>query len=420
MRLIVGLLFCAALAGAQDLEEFAEQFEKAVEAGQLRTVLDYLPEEAANRLADEPAALHAFAATGSKWARKHAKGDADTWDRFVGMLTAACEAIPEENADRADVRAARGETLLCRARVDTALGKPFRKEDWTGAAGHFLALHKEAPGGGEHLERAVRILQEAGQVGGEDAEDLRQRADKLCLEGAEKFGRNRYFAQARHRAQLDQIAELVSKSPGRAKKAMKAYMDSLEEAGGSTEERNTLYNDAVTFARSHRKLSLKPKYRAERARIGIVEIDLPLSTRWKRKGSTIYQHDTAGELKRTISFDTYKWTTNYFLGRQKFGGDNLKGLARIGETNVLSVILNVKHRRNVRRGRLSRAISSAVMFEIGGLDEDGDYLCFRRYYFKAKETGLRSVKVSVLDIGEYDTLDPEAEFVIDSIREPRR
>ncbi len=420
MRWIAGLLVCAAVVGAQDLEEFAEQFGKAVEAGQLRTILDYMPEEAADRLGDEPAALHALAAAGSKWARKHAKGDAATWERFVGMLTTACDAIPEENADLADVRAARGETLLCRARVDTALGKPFRKEDWTGAAGQFLALHEEAPGGGEHLERAVRILQEAGQVGGDDAEDLRQRAGKLCLEGAEKFGQNRYFAQARHRAQLDQIAELARKSPGRAKKAMKAYMDSLEEAGGSTEERNTLYNDAVTFARSHKKIALKPDYRAERVRVGLVELDLPLSTRWKKTGSTIYQYDLAGELKRTISLDTYKWTTNYYLGRQEFGGDNIKGLARIGETDVLSVILNVKHRRKVRRGRLSKAIPSAVMFEIGGLDEDGDYLCFRWYYFKAKETGLRSVKVGVLDVGEYDKLDPEADFVIDSIREPRR
>ncbi|MHC4818725.1 MAG: hypothetical protein ACYTF8_11790, partial [Planctomycetota bacterium] len=212
-----------------------------------------------------------MAATGARWARKHAKGDPATWNRFVAILVSACKAIPEESADSADVRAARAETLLCRARVDAALGQPFRKEDWTGAAEHFLALHKEEPGGGEHLERAVRILQEAGRVGGEDAADLRQRAGKLCLEGAEKFVQNGYFAEARHRAQLEQIAELANKSPSRAKKAMKAYLASLSESGGSSsKEANTTYNDAVTFARSHKKIALKPKYRAERLKISIV------------------------------------------------------------------------------------------------------------------------------------------------------
>jgi hypothetical protein len=84
---------------------------------------------------------------------------------------------------------------------------------------------------------------------------------------------------------------------------------------------------------------------------------------------------------------------------------------------VLSVVLNVKHRKKLRRGRLSRAIRSAQMFEIGGLDEDGKYLCFRWYYFKAKETRLTSVQVGILDIGEYKKLDPEAAFVLSTIRE---
>ncbi len=233
MRKIAALLLCGTLAAAQDLqdlEEFAEQFEEAVAAGQLRAILDHMPEEAEARLSDEPAALHRMAATGAKWARKHAKGDPTTWNRFVAMLDSACQAIPEANADSDDVRAARAETLLCRARVHAALGKPFRKKDWTGAAAHFLALHKADPGGGEHLERAARILQEAGEAGGEDAADLRERASALCLEGAEKFGHNRFFAQARHRAQLDQIEALAKKSATRAKKMLKAYLESLPES----------------------------------------------------------------------------------------------------------------------------------------------------------------------------------------------
>ena len=419
MRTIAALLLCGALAGAQDegdFEQFAEQFEEAVEAGQLRAMLDLLPAEAEAQLSDQPDALQRMAFTGAKWARKHAKGDPTTWNKFVAMLDAACQAIPEENADSDEVRAARAETLLCRARVNAALGKPFRKEDWTGAAEHFLALYAADSGDGEHLERATRILQEAGAAGGKDAADLRERANALCLEGAEKFGNNRFFTGARHRAQLDQILALAAKSQTRAKKMMKAYLASLE-AGGSSAEANTTYNDAVTFARSHKKIALKPKYRAERRRASIVELEIPLSTRWKKKGQTVYQYDEEGQIKRTFTFRTYKWTTNYYLGRQQFGGDNIKGLARIGETDVLSVILNVKHRRKLARGRLSRAIPSAQIFEIGGLDEDGDYLCFRWYYFKAKETGMRSVKVGVMDVGKYKKLDPEAAFVLSTIRE---
>ena len=47
----------------------------------------------------------------------------------------------------------------------------------------------------------------------------------------------------------------------------------------------------------------------------------------------------------------------------------------------------------------------------------GDYRCCRAHYFKAKKTRLLSMKVTVLDRGEYEKRDPEATFALSTVRE---
>ena len=148
-------------------------------------------------------------------------------------------------------------------------------------------------------------------------------------------------------------------------------------------------------------------------------MELPRGSQWRKKGSRVYQYDNDGKLIRSIKYSTYRWDTNYYLGRQVFGGDNIKGLARIGETDVLSVVQKVEHRRKVRRTKLSRKIRSTVAFEIGGPDEDGDYICYRWYYFQSEKKKLTSIHVSIVDYIVARKLGPEAAFVIGSMREGR-
>ena len=191
------------------------------------------------------------------------------------------------------------------------------------------------------------------------------------------------------------------------------YLDSLENSRSEIDM--TCYNDTVTFAREHKKIGVRAKYLSEEARIGLVKLDIPRSFRWKKSGRKLNQYDDEGELIRSFHFTEYKWTSNYYLGDKTYGGDNIKGLARIGEADVLTVVLDVKDRKKLRRARLNRAFPSAQMFMIAGFDNKGDYVCFRSYYFKAKKTRLRSVCVDIVEWEPHDGLDPEAEFVIDSM-----
>jgi hypothetical protein len=325
-----------------------------------------------------------------------------------------------EDPGTEDARIALAETLLLRARVASAEGKGDAAL-YGEPAEIYLGLHGQAPGGGEHLERAVRILLEGRTAPGEKAAELDRRAGELLAQGSATFKSNAYFREASHRARLDEIRRLAGANPAAANKMLAAYYAEQQSAplqpGDSPAAADGRHNDLVTLAKAEKKLSLKAKYRSQAVRLGPhIVADVPVSPRWVDKGGTLYQYDQDGALVRTVGVSSYKWDTNYILDGTSFGGDNIKGLARIGEKDVLSVILKVMHRVPARRGRLSRSIPSAQMFEIGGIEEGGGYLCYRWYYFKAKKAGMLSLKVSVLDVGEYD-LDPEAEFVLASIRE---
>ena len=123
-----------------------------------------------------------------------------------------CEALPERTAE---VLSAEAETLLCGARIATALDEPVEPDVWTKAADLFLAAHKSKQGRAEHLERATQSLLEGGRQGSAESTKLLARADELCLEGAGKYANNTYFAVAAHHAQLRKILATMKSSARR-------------------------------------------------------------------------------------------------------------------------------------------------------------------------------------------------------------
>ncbi|MHC4941288.1 MAG: hypothetical protein ACYTHK_20355 [Planctomycetota bacterium] len=248
---------------------------------------------------------------------------------------------------------------------------------------------------------------------------MRAKAAAICEQGAKRFPKREFFREVVHQDKLASIRRLVKEDRKQAKNLLESYLKSLQpQAFDPAAFSPTFFNDVVTLCKLESRLGVKADYRTRELKFkNLVKFDVPEGNRRKWKSGTLYQYGSDGLLVRTLNFDRYDWDTVYVSEGKEFGGDNIKGLARQGEADVLTVVLKVKKRKNLRRKRLNRHIPHSQAFTIGGIDEDGDYLCFHYYYFKCKKTKMRTVEVSVLELGDIRKLDPEAKFVLDSIRE---
>ncbi|MHC4547454.1 MAG: hypothetical protein ACYTEZ_01645 [Planctomycetota bacterium] len=428
MRFAAVFLTCAGLVAAQSARQAASLSVASLKAGRPDRLLPVF-ESLVPYLLNEPDQARKVCESAAAHVRKSARKRAEAWAALTEQLVGLGRRGVDLGAEDANALVAYAEALLCRARLAAALGGTPRGEDWTKAADLCVEAHGIEAEEGRPLERAVRILREAAGAGVQDAAALKARADDLCVRGAKQHPRRAYFREALHRARLAHIGATLEGDRKLGKRLLKEYLESFatQPAAGPAPDRTTwtAYNDAVALARADKKLGLKAAFKTETIAAGYVQIDVPVSRRFKwdrSKGDLggLSQYDEDGSLVRSVYFYSYKWTTNYYIDQKKFGGDNLKGLARLGEKDILSVIRDVKSRTELARRRLNRHIPHSQYFAIAGYDEDGDFLRWRRYYFKARETRLRTISVSVLDWGDFKRLDPMAEAVVDSIREPRR
>jgi len=427
MRKLAVLTLCAGVVFAGDPPDRGEAFAEMVEANALAQLEDILTDENVGHMADEPETALAICRALADGAGKRSSDAKGRWRRIAKQILKLGKTAAERAPDNADALAAHGEALFMNARVYAAIGEKEHAADWAQAADLLLAAEKIEPGNGLLRERAVRVLYEGAGTPGAPAE-LQERAHKVMEEGLALFPANESLLDRFHRCELTRIDQLIAGDRKAGKEELEAYLArcQLKMGGaGSKTQMITAYNDAVTLAHRHKRLGVKAEYDMDTTLLGsrFLELSFPKGDRWKWRGGdlgTLRQYDLEGRLIRSISFRTYSWDTCYVIDNKEFGGDNLKGLARLGEYDVESVIINVMKKRPLRRSRLNRAIPQAQMLTIGGRDEDGDYLCWHLYYFKAKKTRMLTFRVSVLEFGELDDDDPELEAVIDSIREPGR
>jgi len=414
------ILLIAATLLAQDNQgkRMRTFFETAVKRGSIDTANKMMVEGFMRWLSEDSEEARAALTAAADHVRKSSEDAA--WGELVPkLLTVATWAMENGGEGDHDAIAAHAEALLCRARFNDDPTRNGGAGDWNKAVDLYLKVDSIEAENGKALARAVQILQEAaGATAG--TPEMTKRAAKLIERGSKNYPSNGYFRELGHKQKLRKIEALLEEDRKAGKKAMETYLWDLEkpisDPGGYSV---TFYNDAVTVAKLH-KLGLKAKYLTEQKGFGsnLLVFKVPKGKRWKWSGSRLYQYGPDGRKIRHFSFYTYKWTTLYYVGRKEFGGDNIKGLARLGEHNVLEVIQKVQTRKKRRRKRLNRYCPHSQALTVGGIDEDGDYLCYHLYYFKAKKTKLLTFKLTIFEEGKYKKLDPEAKFVLDSIREP--
>jgi len=346
----------------------------------------------------------------------------DDWEHLVERIVALGHKTMELAPADAFAVEACAEADVCRLRLAAALKQETTAEGWMAAAELCLKSHELFPGEGREMERAAEILREGARAEGVDGTALLERAKKVCEEGSKRYPGSIFF----QRMALDQrLAEIEAQVSTDRRAADQALCDYLDELRGKIDQNDkelviaTAYTDAVTVARSSRAFKVKADYVTRTLSVAgsTLEAEMPLSSRWKYARGNIEQTDRNGNPLRTFIFDTYGWDTNYYIGQTSFGGDNLKGLAKLDELNAEEMVVKIEKRRKPARRRLNRRFPSAIYFEVSGYGEDADYLRWVNYYVKTEKRV--SVQVSYLEFQEAKDLDPEAEFVVDSFREPK-
>jgi hypothetical protein len=418
---LVCLLGLSIAATAKDTKDVGRAIAQAIirNVGLPEVVKGLVP-EAVDELATEPAVAREICEAAARYVYRAPSARTD-WEPLVERIVALGHATMERTPDDGDAVRACAEAELCRVRLARNLDKPTKTEEWVAVAELFLKAHGVEADEGKPMERAAKVLWEAAEAPGVDRAALRERAVKTCEEGTKQYPQSAYMRGLLYRHRLESIEVQLGADRRAAQKAMSDYLLELRAAMGTKTPEMvvaTAYNDAVSFARSTKGLDVKADFITRTLSVAAanLKVEIPVSERWDYEEGRIRQYDREGDLVRSFFFDVYSWNTNYYIGQTQFGGDNLKGLAQLDEMNAEEVVVKITKRKKPARRRFNRKFPSAIYFEVSGLDDGGDFLKYTSYYVKTEKRV--SVQVAMLEFKEVKDLDPEAELVVDSFREP--
>jgi hypothetical protein len=421
MRLLACLLATAAVAVGESSGELAKDVAVAIaKSAGLSEIVPRLTDEAVQGLAQEPLLARSVCTAAAHYVYRAPRGRKE-WEPLVARVVVLGQKAADATPSSADALGACGEAQLCRLRLAVVLEQPTKIEDWEAAADWFVKADGIEGGKGENLERAVVVLREGAAAPGMDSATLNGRVEKTCEDGAGRYGEATFFRDVLLDRRLAKIEEqIVSDKRG----AQKTLTDFLAELRPKVEAKEpdlvaaTAYTNAVSVARATKGLGVKADYitRSVNVAASSLVLEMPVSGRWTYDNGMIRQYDRRGDRVRTFSFDTYSWDTAYHIGSTEFGGDNLKGLAQLDEINAEEMVVKITKRKKPERRRLNRRFTSAIYFEVSGFDDESDFLRWANYYVKTEKR--MSVQVSYLEFRDVKDLDAEAEWVLESIREP--
>jgi hypothetical protein len=405
------VLLCAP-ALAQDPAELAEYLARPLRngtAGAVGIFEDY-DDEALEVLAKSPKHALIVCTAALENIERFAARHPDGWRRvteFVVKLGARClELAPK---DRDAVRTA-AQAALCRVRFARTLKESAPVEGWAREADLLVWLHErltekepDNPAGREPLEAALGLLLDSAPSADPGA---RKRLDTICERGRRLYPGAQVFLLASMRRRLEQLTA----KPDRAE-----FSGLLEEwrkraaSKGAHPRILDLYHDAVSYVRGNRKLRLKPDYITLKrtTRSDYMSFEAPAGTRWSWTESNDWTE--VGRLRRIgeqgrvvalISFHAYSMDTPRMLADMRI--DELRDELR-----------DLKPTGKPRKKGLNKRISKAFRYEVGGLDEKGDFVRCRGWLFRGKNV-ICLVEVREIGAGRAD---PECDSVLASVRE---
>lgn len=411
MRSIVLSLLLCPISWAQSNEPYIASLEGAIRQGAIAAVHDKLNVDVISSNPGWARRICAAAADGTLEAALLAKDQLKASAESIRQIGARCA---EDNPADADAWSAAADAAYFRLRVLHACGEKTETQEWLDVADALAKWHVLEPAEPAPLERAVKVLREGCGAKGVDADALRKREDEVLKEGMRLFPKSALFARAGQGVELEEIVALLDADGHKeAKPRLAALLSKAED--------DTLYNDAVTVAKQHsRKLGMKAEYRTRQQKyFDHLEYEVPKGERWVTEQDKITQYGRDGKLLRRFTLDWFKRNTNYVLGDTEYDGSNEKGMALITERDVLSVVVKTERKTGIIKKSLNRKITGVQYFDISGYDKDADFTRFHTYLWKSAQRRWLTYRLWIIELQKLDDFDPEAQLVIDSLRETK-
>jgi len=340
------------------------------------------------------------------------------------LLNFAVGCFARDDKD-ADARIALGAAHLMRARLrHIESGEEGAGKDYAEAVRNYEAAFKIQSTDPESLRWSVLAAMESlHDSDTEDPDAVRAKAQENVEQLEKRFPLSPAAVHARAtfdlaRAESEIDSAKMSKEIAALRNMVTDLLTTLRPLARDDMDAGTTYNDAISFIRNNKKkLPLKFDYVAELKSKQGIWMSIPHSRRWRRGGS-ICQWDREGNILRTILFDTYSWTHEYTYGAKAIGGDNPKGLCSYDIESVSEMFSKIRRKKPAMKGRMNRNISGCYFYTLQGLDEGGNPLTVRGYYFKSKEQRITH-NITLLDWGTQKDIDPAGEFFLRSMTEKR-
>jgi hypothetical protein len=430
-RGIVGLALAAALSHSievraeetrfGELAKLVRELLKSAEASDIAKVVESFTSDIKDDLASSPVDAYHICDAVADYARPMTRHSAEDAGKVIAWTVDLADRAVKATPDDVSARWAKACALIARARSDSEAGKNPTADDWVTAADLFVEGAKTSGGSGRAQSFAVESLVEAASLPGGDAQSLLAKAAEIAAQGGTEalgaISRSRVaFARARVAA------------PGGTTKSKPHVDAALTEIGTLLAgekpdlEAATLHTSVVTFARAT-KVPGKYEYRTVEKTAGPLRFSVPLSKRWEtaRRGADLgswNQYDDVGNLVRAIDVWEYDWTINYVDEDTRVGGDNVKGLVKRDQQRVRENFSSIKAEKPLTKAPLNRTFPTAYSYEFAGTYENGDFARVRTYYFKSKER-MKTYNVELYEYTDMPKLDPEIQFVLDSIGETK-
>jgi len=343
----------------------------------------------------------------------------------IALDRIASETLTKHRDEPAALRA-RAYSGVGWARLLAESGRPGAAERWADVATDFTALADRAPDCSEFLLEAAEAVGRSADAAGVDPRPGFARGDALLARIPKEAASVPKVAARLATIRIEWARISVRRKVVGAEDLMTKAMEVLRRTGEATPEDRTLgraHNEAAAAVRSLDLGRPKIHFVSETARIGSgLVMEIPVSTLWTGAQTGLLSTQVSPGLSRRRTFALREWpweVNNNFGGGQDVKGSSIKGIADARFLEACKSLKEVRLKVPPKRATLKQC-NPGWVFEVQGLDATGKFVRNRTWFFKSTQGQDVTFELTVAVHRENDVDDPELQFVLDSIREPKK
>ena len=343
----------------------------------------------------------------------------------IALDRIASETLTKHREEPTALRA-RAYSGVCWARLLAESGRPGAAERWADVATDFTALADRAPDCSEFILEAADAVGRSVDAAGVDPRPGFARGDALLARIPKEEAAGPRVAARLATIRIEWARISVRRKVVGAEDLLAKAMEILRPAEAASPEDRSLgraHNEAAAAVRSLDLGRPKIQFVSETVRVGSgLVMELPRSTLWsgEERGLLSKQVSPGRSHRRTFHLREWPWeTNNNFGGGQDVKGSSIKGIADARFLEACKSLKEVRVKVPPKRATLKQC-NPGWAFEVQGLDAAGKFVRNRTWFFKSTQGQDLTFEMTLLGYREGDADDPELQFVLDSIREPKK